>query len=266
MPFAEVNGVTIRYEARGAGPTVLLIAPAGHPGSVWAFQVPVLAEHFRVVTFDNRATGESARPPGPYSIAAMAADAIGILDHLGVPSAHLVGWSMGGMIAQEIALSHPERVGRMVLLASAAHAKPLLRLMHEVEFAPGGNPRAAALAMMPWFYSPAFMTDERRVEAILERTFPPGAPPPDQEWIRERNRWINEAVRAFDSRQRLGSIAVETLVLVAEGDITLPRPYSEELAALIPRAVLQVLPRGNHGVPVECPADVNQALLRFLLA
>lgn len=265
MPFTEVDGVTIRFDVRGAGPAVLLLAPAGHPGSVWAFQVPVLAEHFRVITFDSRATGESSRPPGPYTIAAMAADAIGVLDHLEIPSAHLVGWSMGGMVAQEIALSRPERLRRLVLLASAAHVGPLLRLMHDVEFAPESDPRAAALAMMPWFYSPAFMGDERRVQAILDRTFPPGAPPPDQAWIRQRNRWINEAIRAFDSRSRLGDISAETLVLVADGDITLPRPYSEQLAALIPRARLQVLPRGNHGVPVECPADVNQALLRFLL-
>lgn len=265
MPFTEADGVPIRYEVRGAGPAVLLIAPAGHPGSVWAFQIPVLAEHFRVVTFDNRATGESGRPPGPYSIAAMAADALAVLDHAGIARAHLVGWSMGGMIAQHIAATHPERVERLVLLASAARARPMLRLMHDVEFAADGNPRAAALAMMPWFYSPALMRDERRVEAILDRSFPPGAPSPDQQWIRERNRWINAAIRAFDSRDQLPAIGAETLVLVAEGDITLPVPCSEELAALIPRATFQVLPRGNHGVPVEFPADVNQALLRFLL-
>ena len=164
MAFTDVNGVKLYYDHRGSGEAVLLIATAGNPGNVWTMQLPVLTEYFATITYDNRATGQSDRPQGPYSIEEMAEDALGILDALEIERAHVVGWSMGGMVAQELAISHPQRVNKLVLLASAARAKPHLKLMHEVEFVPG-KPRAAVHATLPWFYSSEFMADERRVEA-----------------------------------------------------------------------------------------------------
>ena len=263
MAFTTVDGVKLYYEHRGSGYPVLLIGTAGNPGNVWAMQVPALTEHFSTITYDNRATGQSDRPEGPYSIEQMAADAAGILDELTIERAHVVGWSMGGMIAQELAISYPERVDKLVLLASLARAKPHLMLMHEVEFAPG-TPRASVHAMLPWFYSTDFLTDERRVEAILNRMVPPDAKIPDAAAMKQRNDWINGAIQQYDSRDRLNEIRAETLVMVGAEDITLPMHYSEELADGIPHSEFLLLERGNHGMPVEFPADVNQALIRFL--
>jgi len=263
MAFTTVDGVSLFYEHRGSGDAVLLIGTAGNPGNVWTMQVPVLTEHFSTVTYDNRATGQSDRPQGPYSIEGMAADAIGILDALEIERAHVVGWSMGGMIAQELAISYPQRVDRLVLLASAARAKPHLKLMHEVEFVPG-NPRAAVHAMLPWFYTAEFMANERKVEAVLSRMVPPDATIPDYERTKERNGWINGAIQAFDSRERLSRIVSETLVRVGAADSTWRAHSSEELAEGIAHAEFRLFKRGNHGMPIEYPADVNQALIRFL--
>src|SRR3954451_5429692 len=110
----------LHFESTGDGPAVLLIMGLGLPGDAWWRTVPVLARSLQVITFDNRGAGRSERPVGPLTLAAMAADAVSVLDALGLARAHVYGISMGGMIAQEVALRHPERVGSLVLGATSA--------------------------------------------------------------------------------------------------------------------------------------------------
>src|ERR1700742_1185159 len=107
------------FESTGDGPAVLLVMGLGLPGDAWWRTVPVLARTYRVITFDNRGSGRAERAEGPLTIAGMAADAVSVLDAAGVPRAHVYGMSMGGMIAQELALGFPERVGSLVLGATA---------------------------------------------------------------------------------------------------------------------------------------------------
>src|SRR4051794_14269215 len=114
----------LHFETSGDGPAVLLIMGLGLPGDAWWRTVPVLARSLRVVTFDNRGCGRSERPAGGLTLAGMAADAVSVLDAAGIPRAHVYGISMGGMIAQELALRHPGRVDGLVLGATSAGGPP----------------------------------------------------------------------------------------------------------------------------------------------
>jgi 3-oxoadipate enol-lactonase len=119
MPFVENLGVKIYWDEVGAGEPVLLIMGLGWASPMWYRTRPLLAERWRTIAFDNRGVGRSDVPAGPYSIAGMAADAAAVLDAAGVASAHVVGMSMGGMIAQEFALAYPGRVRSLVLGCTA---------------------------------------------------------------------------------------------------------------------------------------------------
>jgi pimeloyl-ACP methyl ester carboxylesterase len=110
MPFAENHGVRIYWDEQGQGEPLLMIMGLGYTAHMWYRARPLCAVHYRTVAFDNRGVGRSDVPPGPYSIELMASDAAAVLDAAAVRSAHVLGVSMGGMIAQEFALQYPERV------------------------------------------------------------------------------------------------------------------------------------------------------------
>jgi len=115
MSIAKVGANDLFYETHGDGDPLLLIMGLAADSTAWLFQVPEFAGHYRTIVFDNRGVGRSSKPAGPYTIHEMADDAAGLLDVLHVPRAHVVGVSMGGMIAQELVLRHPERVHGLVL-------------------------------------------------------------------------------------------------------------------------------------------------------
>jgi pimeloyl-ACP methyl ester carboxylesterase len=115
MPTTKANGIELYYEVHGEGPPLLLIMGLGANATAWYRQIPVLSERYRVIAFDNRGAGRSEKPLEPYSIPQMADDAAALMDTLGISTSHVFGMSLGGMIAQEYALRHPERVQALVL-------------------------------------------------------------------------------------------------------------------------------------------------------
>ena len=122
MPKVRVNGIELHYEESGSGDPLLMIMGFGGDHQAWAFQVPAFAEGYRVITFDNRGAGQSEGPDVAYSTRMMADDAVGLLDVLRIERAHVLGVSMGGMIAQEVALNHPRRVRSLQL--HCTYARP----------------------------------------------------------------------------------------------------------------------------------------------
>jgi 3-oxoadipate enol-lactonase len=269
MPTAQVNGVDLYYEVQGSGEPVLLIMGFTAHSMLWMMQVPALAQRFQVITFDNRGAGRSAVPPGPYTTRQMADDAAALLDHLGIARAHVVGWSMGGMIAQELALAYPQKVNRLVLLASLARAEQYadawLRYMEQAAqlVGAGSLDRAGfALNTMPWLYTASFMTRPEMVAMALQQTLADPYPATPAGVAAQA-----EACRRHlfgDALDRLKGITAPTLVLVGAEDILTPPAYSRAMAERIPGARLQVLERGGHGMPIEYPQEVNAALLAFL--
>ena len=148
MPHASVNGIRLYYEEHGTadGDPLLLIPGTGSHSGSWAVLLPALAR-FRVIALDNRGAGRSDVPPGPYTTRLMADDAAALLAHLGIARTHVIGRSMGGMIAQEPALAYPERVARLVLFATWARPYAYHRLNHshlEGAWEHGLDPRAIA--------------------------------------------------------------------------------------------------------------------------
>src|SRR3954453_17728474 len=125
MPFAERDGTRLYWEEAGSGDPVLLIMGLGMNATGWWRTIPVLAERFRVLAFDNRGVGRSDRPPGPYSVPQLADDAVAVLEAAGEPRAHVYGISLGGMIAQEVVLRHAGGVrGRGVCRGAPAGGRP----------------------------------------------------------------------------------------------------------------------------------------------
>jgi pimeloyl-ACP methyl ester carboxylesterase len=260
MPVARLNGIERYYCESGSGEALLLINGIGGTSLGWEPLLPYLAARFRVIMSDNRGVGRSEAPPGPYTTRQMAEDAAALLSHLGVARAHVVGSSMGGMIAQELALAYPALVSRLILYGTYARARSTILdpwISFITQMAERLDPAANRVGWLPWLYTPAFMADPERVEAALAWEDPYPAPP---QGISAQA----EAARRHDALDRLREISAPALVLVGAQDIVTPVYYARELAVAIPGARLQILERGGHSAIWEDPAAGASALLAFL--
>src|SRR3990172_8309870 len=227
MALATVNGIDIYYEVHGRGEPVLLIMGLGANATAWVMQIPELSVEYRVIAFDNRGSGRSGKPDGAYSIAQMADDAALLLDELSIHSAHVFGMSMGGMIAQELALRHPERV-RTLILGGTMPGGPMSvmagpRLIQQwIAAAPLPLPQAIE-AGLTFLYSDEFVASnrERLIQRSLENAhlLPPGHALQKQIM----------AVIAFNAYGRLQEIHVPTLVLTGTHDKIVPGANSRLL-------------------------------------
>ena len=261
MARFRCNGVDLRVETIGAGPPLLLIMGLGASLETWVAQRDALAARHRVILFDNRGAGESACPPPPWTVRDMAADAVAVLDALGVARAHVLGVSMGGMIAQEMAIGWPERVDRLVVAVSFARPDPVRRaflLFRRWARLQGADLVQEGVANLPWLVSPAVLNDQDRLDEILAVV---GAMP-----LMDAVAYSHQvdAILEHDTLARLGRVRARTLVLAAAEDVLTPLHLSREIADAIAGARLAVLPRGNHAVQIEDPASFNRAVLDFL--
>ena len=264
MTTAHVNGIDIYYSQRGEGPDLILIMGLGAHSGAWVFNAPPLAKHFRVTTFDNRGAGRTSAPDEPYSMAGMADDTAALMAELGIEKAHIVGASMGGMIAQELAINHPERVDKLVIACSRARSSELRRKVSLAQRAlwEADVPRDAITAIqMPWGSTPRRMQDETSPLDILALQAADPHKIEKQAYLRQL-----DATVAHDTYDRLGTVEADTLVLVGAEDLLTPPHGSIEIAERMPNATLRILPRGGHGFTAEYPDDFNRAVLKFLEA
>jgi pimeloyl-ACP methyl ester carboxylesterase len=226
-----------------------------------------LKQAYRVVAFDNRGAGRSSQPEGAYTIPQMADDAVALLDHLGIASAHVVGASMGGMIAQEVALRHPERVRTLVLMCTTPGGPNSFGWDAITANAPMINEATDLAALMA----------PEEMQRVLEATFSPGylASPGAgfQEYVMSATVYPSTlaglkgqmaAVLAHDSYDRLPQIRVPTLVLTGDEDGLVDPRNSKLMADRIPGAELRIFPGLRHGFTAERPAEVNAAVLDFV--
>jgi len=274
MSTASINGIDVYYEEHGHGDPLLLIMGLAADSLAWMFQLPDFSEHYRTIVFDNRGVGRSSKPAGPYTIAQMADDAAGLLDVLDIERAHVVGVSMGGMIAQELALRHPARVRALVL--GCTYAKPdagVDRQLASSLAAFGGSrgpngelqvdlskldPMMFFQHLLPTVFNPPFIMNELpklmqvfsgalqygfSMDAILAQVM---------------------ATQTHDTIDRLDRISAPTLVLTGDNDLLIPCSNSDRLAAAISGSTLKKIPGGSHGFNFETPDVFNQAVLEFL--
>jgi pimeloyl-ACP methyl ester carboxylesterase len=264
VPFAQINKIQVHYEIYGAGDPVLMINGLSAPGINWLYQVRDLSPHFQLITFDNRGVGESELPPAEvYPIAVMADDAARLLQHLGVRHAHVVGASMGGAIAQELALRHPDLVRSLVL--ACTWAKGDGRFVHTVESWVRLTRRLTLEerfrdVLFPMVYSPAFFERPGALKEMMIRVLAYPFPTTPEGMERQAR-----GLLAWNG-SRLGNlkrIKAPTLVLVGRDDILTPPAFSRTLARLIPKAKVRII-AGGHGFFIEEAPAFNRAVLAFL--
>jgi pimeloyl-ACP methyl ester carboxylesterase len=260
MPFVRAGGVKIYWEEHGSGDPLLLIMGLGASLEAWDRIAPTLATRYRTILFDNRGVGRSDVPPPPYSLETMADDAAAVLDAAGMKAAHVFGASMGGMIAQELALRHPSRVRRLILGCTSCGGREAVRAEPAVMAALGARtsmPREAAMwAMAPYIYD-ASTPRERIVEDFTGRLSANGSADGYAAQF--------QAVRAWTgTHARLGGLTTPTLVIHGESDQLVPADNGRVIARLIPGAKLVMLPRAGHIFLTDQNEAASAAIMSFL--
>ncbi len=260
MAFVENQGVKIYWDEQGSGDPILLIMGLSYPSYMWHRSRPILAAQYRTIAFDNRGVGRSDVPSGPYSMAIMASDAIAVLDDAGADSAHIVGVSMGGMMAQEFALQYPQRV-RSLILGCTASGGP-----HAVQSEPealqallrrGLSPEEATEAIIPFIYDPA--TPRHLIDEDMKIRM---------EWYPTPQGYLAQlqAIFGWEAYSRLSQITAPTLVIHGESDRLVAPGNGKLIAARIPGAKLVLLPHASHIFATDQPAATHHAILEFLSA
>jgi 3-oxoadipate enol-lactonase len=258
MPYLMSDGAKIYWREEGVGDPLLLIMGLGCSSDLWHRTTPELSLGYRTILFDNRGVGRSDAPPGPYSISQMAGDAAAVLEAAGIESAHVFGYSMGGMIAQELALQHPLKVRSLILggtncgggRAVLAAPEVLNTLMTRVV-----NPVEAFWAMAPYLYDAS--TPREKLQEDLEvrsLSFP------------DRESYLAQlqAVMGWESYGRLNSLKVPTLVLHGETDQLVPAQNADILAREIPLAKLVKIAGAGHILLTDKHQEATGAILSFL--
>ena len=269
MATARINDIDLYFEEHGdpAAEPVLLIMGFTMNAGAWVAQIPALAERYRVIAFDNRGAGRTTQPEGPYTMTQMAADAAGLLDRVGIAAAHVIGASMGGMIAQELAIRYPARVSSLVLMCTT----------------PGGPHSAGYQQMMEAGAEvleagslEALMTPERLQESMLLAFTPEYLASPGPTFQQMAITTVQfpqtlvgmkgqlAAVRDHDAYDRLSRIAAPTLVMAGTEDTLVAVANSPILAERIPNAELRMFQGLRHGFNIEKPDEVNAVVLEFL--
>jgi pimeloyl-ACP methyl ester carboxylesterase len=264
MPLSQLSQADLFHEEKGHGEPLLFLNGLSGDHLYWRSQLRAFGKHYRCLAVDNRDVGQSSYATAPYQTRDLTVDLIEWMDRLSLPPVHVVGLSMGGMIAQELALAVPQRIKSLVLVDTLAWADDWFR----------GTLRAFELirrqvadtaeffeAILPWWVSHRFFEGSDRVSwlRMLLRQNP--YPQSLEGFLRQLG-----ALAGHDARQRLPGIDCPVLVLAGEDDCVAPLRYSRQLAELIPHAQLVVLPGVGHAPPIEDAGQFNARLAEFLAA
>ncbi len=266
MPKVQANGIGIAYDEQGAGEPLVLIAGLGYDRWQWHRMAPELARWFRVITPDNRGVGDSDSPPGPYSAEQMAADLVGLLDALGIERAQVLGHSMGGFVAQALALDYPQRVSRLILASTHFGGPNAIPITSD------------ALAVL---VDTQMDAATRLMQGLAVSCFPGFAvshPELINLWTDRRLRFPVDPVGYMAQlgvgtalggtspgfEARLAELAIPTLVLFGAQDLVVPTGNAELLGRAIPNSQVVILPQSGHFFPLEVPEAANRAILDFL--
>ncbi len=265
MPKTIANGVEINYEIAGSGRPLVLIAGLGYPSWEWHRMIPYLSRHFSVISFDNRGVGLSGKPAGPYTASMLAADTVALLDHLKIEQALILGHSMGGFIAQALALECPQRVAGLILCSTnfgGPHHIPIsaeaMQVLSDVKSDPVTRFKNGLVVST----APGFA--EQNPEII-------------QGWLEWRiqnpldlagyqaQMGIGLALLAESAcfEKRLTELKMPVMILFGAHDKVVPPANAELLARQIPTSRIAILPNAGHFFPLETPQEASQIVIDF---
>jgi 3-oxoadipate enol-lactonase len=263
MPYCQTCDVRLYYEIQGRGPDLLFISGLNGGAWSWYAQIPFFQEHYRTITLDNRGAGRSDLPPGPYRMADFAADALGLLDYLQIDQACVIGVSLGGMIAQELALTAPTRLTALVLVATHCgppeRTPPAPGVLQGISQNQGLTQAQIVEKDLPFMFSARFL--ESRSEALDAYRQAQLSAPFQPEFAFQAQL---AAIQSFSRCRDLRELSLPTLVVTGAEDIIVPPANGRLLLDLLPHARLEELPGAGHALNVECADEFNPLVHRFL--
>ena len=263
MPVAKVAGGEMYYEEHnqsGQGVPLVFSSGLNGVGRYWKPQVALFSQHFRVITYDHRGTGQSDRVQREFSVDQMAAEVVGLMDALKIERAHLVGMSTGGAIGQTIAIEYPQRLMKLALCSTWTHCDAWFRRLFHArrDMYLQAGPELHSQFHPLFLYSPDYV-NAHDAEIEEERKNAPTKSSPVEVSVGRIN-----ALLKFDRRAGLPNIKAETLVMGCENDFITPGYFSEALAKSIPGAKLILYKSGGHSFTTTRAADFNRDLMAFL--
>ena len=266
MPSAHVNGVNIYYEISGSGEPLVLIAGIGYDRWYWQRMLPGLSRQFQVIAFDNRGIGQSDKPPGPYNAQLLANDTAGLLDALEIPQAQVFGHSMGGFVAQALALDYPQRLKKLILAATNFGGPNHIPVSAEV------------LTILSDVSGDPVERFRRSLRVSVASGFEENHPDMIAEWIAYRlanpldpvanlaQMGVGLGLYSEEAcfEKRLPVVRAPTLILFGDQDRVVPTANAGLLARQIPDSRVQFLPHAGHHFPIEVPGAAVKAVIKFL--
>ncbi len=267
MPQIKAGSININYDTYGDGEPLLLIMGFGMPGMAWLPSLSMLPG-FQCIYFDNRGTGMTDKPEGVYTVEQMAEDASNLLNALNIPKAKVFGVSMGGMIAQELTLRHPEQVVKVVLgcttpggpEAKMASQEVAMKLVEGTKMM-ASDPEQGLDIIMPLLYPEEFIKEHPEIKQMMMaamKMIPPT--PPDS-----IDRTI-AGVMTFNALDRLGQIKCPVLIVHGDKDVLVPPENAHLIKARIPQAEMFMIPNAGHAFQAADLVGIHQRIVQFLKA
>jgi pimeloyl-ACP methyl ester carboxylesterase len=263
LPHQSVNGIRIYYEDRGQGEPLILINGLAFPMDLWFAQIEALSKDFRVIAPDNRGIGQSDKPDEEYAIKLLASDAVGLLKALGIEKAHVAGLSMGGFIAQEIALTYPDVVNRLILVATGMGGPRSMDLgkpfwEKAVAAIAGKPPREVYRIDLTLMTAPGFVEKHPDIldQAVALRM---KNPQPLFAFMRQF-----AACGVFDSNSRVQNISQPTLIILGKDDPIFPIPLAVDFRQKLPDAKMIIYENCGHAILLEKADSLSRDIREFL--
>ena len=262
MPVAKIGDLSLYYELIGQGQPLVMIRGVGSNVDHWYDQVPALSQKFQLLIFDNRGIARSSDPGDPFTIHDMAADTIALMKAVGITKAHVLGYSMGGMIAQEMALNFPQYIAGLILVATDCGISQRIKAQPEAtqlfsEMIRLGTDEAKLAAAHCLFAEQTFDNNPHVIQRYAEvsQRFPASQKMLAKQWA---------AVTQHDVCDRLPHIASPTLAITGSEDVLIPPQNTALLAQRIPDAQMVSISDGGHLFLIEQPQQFNTAVIKFL--
>ena len=262
MAIAKINNIECYYEVHGEGKPLLLIGGLSSDSQTWQLVLSPLKKRFKIIIFDNRGVGRTKDPGEAFDVALMAQDTVMLLDHLGIENADILGHSMGGFIAQDIAITHPERVNKLILANTAAAISDRVKIFIEDLldiYSSDGQYEFFIREFMKWLFSPVFLSNKKKVEQFMKYVLAY----PYRQTPKDFKRQFSACIK-FHSVDRLKKIQSETLLLSGEQDRIVSLAEIDLLESLIPNTKTKRLANAAHSIQTEFPKQFVKDVIEFL--